>query len=643
MPTLITPSEGAVVVRPVQSPPVTPVLHTAGVTGETSKAMSRALKVVEAARGAADRCDRPDLVDRLDAADGRLRQNEVTVLVAGEFKQGKSSLVNGLVSAAVCPEDDDVATSVATVVRFAERSEASITYEAPPDAESPQDSDDEVESLTSSIKVEDAAAFALSGRIAGTDQAVQLVEIGIPRRLLASGLRFVDTPGVGGLESAHGMATKGALSMADAVLFVSDTSQEFTGSELSFLRWALERCPTVICVLPKIDVYPHWRSIRDLNAGHLERAGLDVDLVPVSSELRRRSVEANDRELNGESGYPELVRRVRDDIVARADATTIRGAMSDVATVARQLMETEQAQRDALTDPAKQQELVDRANAAKARADRMRSAAARWSTTLNDGISDLTSDTDHDMRSRTRALIAEVEDLIDDNDPTDVAEELLPMVEQRLMADIAANYDRMSDMALDLSARVLDLFEDDEPSGDVPDVAAPVELMESGQLTVDLADRPTMRESVFTGMRGSYGGVMMFGMLGSVVGLATFGPLSLAAGVFLGRKAARDERERQLGVRRQQAKQGIRKYIDDVTFRVNKHSRDTLRQIQRDLRDANMTRAQEISTTASEALKAAQSAVQADEKERERRLKHLDASLDQLSRICDAANQAMAS
>ena len=36
---------------------------------------------------------------------------------------------------------------------------------------------------------------------------------------------------------------------------------------------------------------------------------------------------------------------------------------------------------------------------------------------LNDGVSDLTSNTDHDLKSRTRALIAEVDALIDENDP----------------------------------------------------------------------------------------------------------------------------------------------------------------------------------------------------------------------------------
>ena len=66
------------------------------------------------------RYDRSDLDERLAAAQARLLDGRTRVLVVGEFKQGKSLLVNGLVGAPVCPTFDDVATAVPTVVRHAE-------------------------------------------------------------------------------------------------------------------------------------------------------------------------------------------------------------------------------------------------------------------------------------------------------------------------------------------------------------------------------------------------------------------------------------------------------------------------------------------------------------------------------------------
>ena len=63
---------------------------------------------------------RPDLGKRLLRARERLADPSIRVLVVGEFKQGKSQLVNALVNGPVCPVDDDIATSLPTVVKYSE-------------------------------------------------------------------------------------------------------------------------------------------------------------------------------------------------------------------------------------------------------------------------------------------------------------------------------------------------------------------------------------------------------------------------------------------------------------------------------------------------------------------------------------------
>ncbi|MEZ5282229.1 MAG: dynamin family protein [Acidimicrobiales bacterium] len=601
-------------------------------TPQKSTKRKRAEEIVEAAKGAASRLERADLLARLETTSARLAEPEVTVLVIGEFKQGKSSLVNALIKAPVCPVDDDVATAVATVIGYADHSRASISCEP---------LDDSGEEQHYEIKVADAGGFVVSGRIAGTNQKVNTVEVRIPRKILRAGLRVVDTPGVGGLESAHGKATMGALSMTDAVIFVTDSSQELTASELEFLKTAHQRCPNVICAMSKIDIYPRWSKIMELNQGHLADAGLEIEIFPIASPLRTRALELNDAALHDESGFPALMERIEQEILSSAEAIHVGMAMKDVRAVADQLLETETTKREAIADPATREALLARAHEARDRAEGMKLAATRWQVVLNDGFADLTSNTDHDLKQRTRALIAEVEDLIDENDPAKIGDELFPMVEERLMADIAENYYLLRQDAVDLSKRVLEVFEIDSNLADIQ-VASPSDLLEDRQrLDVELSEAPSYAQSLLTGMRGSYGGMLMFGMLGGLVGLATFGPVTLAIGGFMGRKAAKEERQRQLTLRRQQAKIGIKKYIDEVVFSVSKHSRDTLRQIQRDLRDSNLERAKELSTTAAESMKAAQVALKTDEAERNAEVKTLDASIDQLQRILKASVEVM--
>ena len=70
------------------------------------------------------------------------------------------------------------------------------------------------------------------------------------------------------------------------------------------------------------------------------------------------------------------------------------------------------------------------------------------------------------------------------------------------------------------------------------------------------------------------------------------GTLSLALGVgFIGRKLMRDERQRQLTYRRQQAKISCRRYLDEVAFVIGKDCRDALRRTRRELRDEFQARA----------------------------------------------------
>src|SRR5262249_39911045 len=105
------------------------------------------------------------------------------------------------------------------------------------------------------------------------------VEVRVPHRVLRPGLRLLDTPGVGGLESAHGEITMGTLSAADCLVFVTDASQELTGPEMEFLQGAVRRCPTTALVVTKTDIYPHWRRIVELNREHLADVGIDIPII----------------------------------------------------------------------------------------------------------------------------------------------------------------------------------------------------------------------------------------------------------------------------------------------------------------------------------------------------------------------------
>ncbi len=578
----------------------------------------KALGAVDLAIKAATAYGRPDLARRVRARRERLVERTVRVLVVGEFKQGKSSLVNALVNAAVCPVDDDIATAVPTAVRHRYEPGARVAYPG-----------DDGEPVWEPADVDAARRLSTVPSGPPGERRPVMIEIGIPRRLLAGGLVLVDTPGVGGIGSAQAASTASSLPSADLVLFVTDASQELTAPELEFLQAARALCPAVACVLTKVDLYPQWRTIRDLDESHLRHAGVRAPIVAVSALLRQHAATGNDHELNAESGFPALIDHLR-RCVAEAKATAAQSAAIDVVDVARQLEASFEAERSALVDPERAGELVAGLALARQEADRLRGQTSKWQQRLNDRIADLGADVEHDLRGRMREVTRLGDETIDDGDPRELWAEFEPWLYRRVAAEVLANYALLHQRAALVAAEVSALFETEEADvlAALP-VAAPNDMLENIAVDTGLDDAPSMSvgQSALSLLRGSYGGVLMFGMLGRMVGLGLANPASIFLGLMMGRKSMREEKARQLAQARQQARSACHRYVDEVTFVIGKDSRDTVRRVHRHLRDHFAERAETLHRSASESLRAAQEAIKGDETQRRDRLRRVEMEL----------------
>ena len=610
---------------------------------------TRARAVVDTAIEAAGAYGREDLARRLAETGRALDDGTIRVIVVGEFKQGKSSLVNALLNAPVCPVDDDVATSVPTIIRHADEPTASLirpagdraaTDGAPGRDQAPAGTDVEP------IDVASLPVYASELGNPGNELGLLAVEVGLPRSLLAGGIAFVDTPGVGGLGSAHTAATMAALPTADVVLFVSDASQELTRPEFEFLQ-AMTRStargagrtgggagPACALVVTKTDFYPEWQRIVDLDRGHLDALGATMPVLPTSALLRTKAIESDDKALNAESGYPALVDFVR---------SSTRGAMTEVTatvvdelrSVVGQLRGSFESEKQVLEDPARAGVVLAEFERAKERTTELRDQAARWQVTLNDGVADLSADFDHRLRARLRTTSAEVDATLDEQNPGEIWDEFTTWLRRRVSYDLAQTYVELTQRTQQLSETVAHHFDDQRP-------ALSIGLDAQGALTTAAAIDPRgsiepikagVGSKAMTGMRGSYGGLLMFGMMAQMAGLAMLNPATAAIGLLMGRKAVKDDRERQLTVQRQQAKVTARQFIDDTSFEIGKEMKDSLRIVHRQLRDHYQDRATEMQRSINEALAAAKEAVNADQRERDGRLRDIGAELARLDAL----------
>ena len=500
---------------------------------------------------------RRDLVRLLEDRRTRLLDPRLRVLVVGTRKQGKSQLVNAIVNAPACVVGDETGTTVPTVVQHAEEPSAVlVTGRAD----------------RTPVPVDEVGALAPRRPVGGAAH----LEVGLPRTLLRSGLVLVDMPPLDGA-AEPGYAEAG-LDGADAVLMVSDARREITRTELDFLVRAGRSCPQVLVVLTKIDLSPDWRRTAQRNREHLAEAGLPAHVLPVSADLRLRAAKTDDRALNAESGFAELVACLQQYAATKAERIAPHTAAAVTTRVLESLAEPLLAQRSAA---AGQLEDLQRS------LERLRRQSARWQNGLADDIADLASDVEYDLRDRTRRIIRTVDEFFDTADPAEVWDAFTPWLEENLRNAAEANFGWLVErshwiaarIARDLAAYRADVLPDSTfwMPDQVFDSMSELERPSFGHFS--------LAQKLFTGLRGSYGGVVMFGLLTSLAGLPLINVVSIGAGAAFGGKTLRDEGGSRLQRRQAIAKATVQRHIEDFFLKFSKECRDVARQVHRALRD----------------------------------------------------------
>ncbi|TDT97636.1 GTPase SAR1 family protein [Streptomyces sp. 846.5] len=233
----------------------------------------------------ADRAEAVETKRRLMAARARLADGKLTVVVCGEFNRGKSTLLNALLGEPdLFPTDDFYTTNLVTRVAHGPVERITVRMDDGPDQE---------------IDRARLADYVTETGNPGNAKGVLDVSIELPNPRLGSGLVLMDTPGVGGVYSAHTAATDSVLALAQALLFVTDI-EILTASELAFLRRAarsaraLDDPDAILVVLTKTDLVADHDAVLADTRGKIARATgrqpEQVTVVPVSSRLRLRAL-----------------------------------------------------------------------------------------------------------------------------------------------------------------------------------------------------------------------------------------------------------------------------------------------------------------------------------------------------------------
>jgi len=175
-----------------------------------------------------------------DAASVARRVAEGLFYVAciGQFKRGKSTLLNALIGDDLLPTGVIPVTAVITIVRYGPIPRAVVRF---------------LDGTERGIDRRSIAEYIAEEQNPGNRKQVQVIEVEMPSPMLSSGMCLVDTPGLGSVFETNTETTRQFLPHIDAALIVLGADPPISGEEAAVAAQIAQQVPDLLFVLNKAD------------------------------------------------------------------------------------------------------------------------------------------------------------------------------------------------------------------------------------------------------------------------------------------------------------------------------------------------------------------------------------------------------
>ncbi len=195
-----------------------------------AQALGRLAKIAEALGEGSTSGDVRQLV-------ARINEGRFFVACVGQFKRGKSTLLDALVGEQILPTGVVPVTTVPTVLRYGSRRTARVL----------------IDSKWRTIRPEELSQYVSEELNPENKKRVEGVEAFLPSPLLASGMCLVDTPGIGSVFAGNTETTKDFIPQIDAAILVVGADPPISGEELALIEAVAVNVDQILIVLNKID------------------------------------------------------------------------------------------------------------------------------------------------------------------------------------------------------------------------------------------------------------------------------------------------------------------------------------------------------------------------------------------------------
>ena len=271
--------------------------HATGLGDLLAEAVE-ALSNVAAASGSAE---------RLGALAKRIAAGRLHVAILGQFKRGKSTLLNAILGSDLMPTAVVPLTAVPIFVEYGPTPMVRVHY-----------SDERAAEDFSAGRGDDLRQrlYATAAEEANPENrlGVDHVQVFFPASALADGMVLIDTPGIGSTHLHNTETARRILPECDAGLMVLSVDPPITEAELTYLSEVRRQVPRIFYILNKIDYLNvderrQARSFLDrVLTQHLGETSVSIHDLSARQALAARLAE--DQQGVAESGLAAIEREV---------------------------------------------------------------------------------------------------------------------------------------------------------------------------------------------------------------------------------------------------------------------------------------------------------------------------------------------
>jgi GTP-binding protein EngB required for normal cell division len=224
----------------------------------------------------------------------KVEKNRFNLVVVGQFKRGKTSLINALLGADILPVAVVPLTSIVTIMTYGEALRIRVYFN---------------DGRVAEIKPESLPEYVTEKGNPKNIKDVKEVIITYPSPYLKDGVRLIDTPGVGSIYQHNTDVAYQYLPKSDAALFLLSVDQPMSKAELDFLRDVKEYSNKIFFLLNKAD-YLNEKDLQesiDFSKSVLKEAmGTDIRIFPVSARLALEGKTSGSEDMVQKSRLPEF-------------------------------------------------------------------------------------------------------------------------------------------------------------------------------------------------------------------------------------------------------------------------------------------------------------------------------------------------